>query len=97
MSDILLNRFANRDTRLVFQGQYVRWLPPDIRERAKERLFRVVNTASLGELRFPPSYHLESLRGDREGEYSIRINDQWRICFVWIEHGATKIEITDYH
>ena len=57
----------------------------------------MVNTASLGELRFPPSYRLEVLRGDREGQYSIRINDQWRVCFVWTEHGATEIEITDYH
>ena len=97
MSEILSNRFANRDTELIFQGRYVRWLPPDIRERAKERLFRVANTASLGELRFPPSYRLEALRGDREGQYSIRVNDQWRVCFVWTENGATEIEITDYH
>lgn len=57
----------------------------------------MANTATLGELRFPPSYRLEALRGDREGQYSIRINDQWRVCFVWTEYGATEIEITDYH
>ena len=97
MSEILSNRFANRDTALVFQGVYVRWLPPDIRERTKERLWRLVNTSLLYELRFPPSYRLESLQGDREGRYSIRINDQWRVCFVWTENGATEIEIADYH
>ena len=97
MSGIVLNRFANRDTRLVFQGQFVRWLPPNVRERARERLWRVVNTASLGDLSFPPSYRLETLRGNREGQHSIRINDQWRVCFIWTEQGAMEIEITDYH
>ena len=52
---------------------------------------------SLYELRFPTSYRLEALRGDREGQFSIRINDQWRVCFTWSEHGATEIEIADYH
>ena len=97
MSDIVLNRFANRDTRLVFQGQFVRWLPPDIRERAKVSLRRVVLALSLNDLRFPPSHRLEALRGDREGQHSIRINDQWRVCFTWTDEGAREIEITDYH
>jgi proteic killer suppression protein len=97
LSEILSNRFANRDTESAFEGQRVRWLPPDIRERAKQRLWRLVNTGSLYELRFPTSYRLEALRGDREGQFSIRINDQWRVCFVWTENGATEIEIADYH
>ena len=97
MSGLVLNRFANRDTALVFQGHYVRWLPPDIRERARERVWRVINTSSLAELRSPPSYRLEALKGDREGQHSIRINDQWRVCFTWTEFGAIEIEITDYH
>ena len=57
----------------------------------------MVNTALLGDLRSPPSYRLEALRGNREGQHSIRINDQWRICFIWTEQGAMEIEITDYH
>ena len=97
MSDILLNRFANRDTQLVFQGQYVRWLPPEIRERAKASLRRVVLALSLEDLRFPPSHRLEVLRGNREGQHSIRINDQWRVCFTWTVAGAAEIEITDCH
>ena len=97
MSEILSNRFANRDTELVFLGLYVRWLPPDIRERAKTSLRRVALAPSLENLRFPPSQRLEALRGDREGQHSIRVNDQWRVCFVWTEYGAIEIEITDYH
>ena len=97
MSEILSNRFANRDTELVFRGEYVRWLPPDIRERARERLWRLLNTAFLYELRSPPSYRFEALRGNRAGQYSIRINEQWRVCFSWTEYGATDIEIVDYH
>ena len=92
-----MNRFANRETELAYQGRYVRGLPPDVRLRARERLRRVVAAPSLRTLRLPLSHRLEALRGDREGQYSIRINDQWRVCFVWTDMGAMKIEITDYH
>lgn len=62
------------------------------------RLQRVVAATRLNDLRLPPSHHLERLRGDREGQYSIRINHQWRVCFQWAEgEGATQIEVTDYH
>ena len=61
------------------------------------RLQRVVAAASLTDLRIPPSHQLEALRGEREGQYSIRINDQWRVCFLWTEDGAMEIEIVDYH
>lgn len=97
MSEILSNRFANRDTEAVFRGRYVRWLPLDIRERAKASLRRVALAPALENLRFPPGQRLEVLHGDREGQHSIRINDQWRICFTWTSFGATEIEITDYH
>ena len=62
------------------------------------RLQRIVAATRLSDLRLPPSHRLERMRGDREGQWSIRINDQWRVCFRWSdEHGATQIEITDYH
>ena len=61
------------------------------------RLQRVVAAAALTDLRVPPSHHLEALRGDREGQYSIRVNDQWRVCFVWTDQGAMEIEVIDYH
>ena len=61
------------------------------------RLQRVVAATTLVDLRVPPSHRLEALRGDRAGQYSIRINDQWRVCFQWTEQGAMEIEIADYH
>ena len=61
------------------------------------RLQRVVTAEALYDLRIPPSHRLEALRGDREGQFSIRINHQWRVCFTWTDHGATEIEIVDYH
>ena len=61
------------------------------------RLQRVVAAAALTDLRVPPSHRLEALRGDRQGQHSIRVNDQWRVCFTWTDKGAIKIEVVDYH
>ena len=61
------------------------------------RLQRVVAAAALNDLRVPPSHRFESLSGDRAGQHSIRINDQWRVCFVWTKEGAFEIEVVDYH
>lgn len=72
-------------------------LPPDLWRRARMRLQRIVAARTLADLRVPPSHHLEALSGNRKGEHSIRINDQWRVCFRWTEQGAVDIEITDYH
>lgn len=92
-----VHRFRNDDTERLFAGQTVRRLPADIQRRARVRLQRVVAAAVLADLRVPPSHRLEALRGDREGQYSIRVNDQWRVCFIWTERGAMEIEVTDYH
>jgi proteic killer suppression protein len=72
-------------------------LPADIQRRARVRLQRVVAAAALADLQVPPSHRLKALRGDREGQYSIRINHQWRVCFIWTDQGAMEIEVTDYH
>ena len=90
-------RFLNKTTARAFAGEAVPELPPDIRRRARMRLQRVVAARTLADLLVPPSHHLKALSGNRKGSYSIRINDQWRICFRWTEHGAVDIEITDYH
>ena len=92
-----MNRFRNNDTERIFNGQTVRRLPVDIQRRARMRLQRVVAATVLADLWVPPSHRLKSLRGDRTGQYSIRINDQWRVCFKWTDQGAMDIEITDYH
>ena len=92
-----MQRFADRRAEQLFNGQGVRRLPADIQRRARMRLQRVVAATRLSDLRVPPSHRLEALRGDRAGQYSIRINDQWRVCFRWTEVGAMEIEIVDYH
>ncbi|MCY4475671.1 MAG: type II toxin-antitoxin system RelE/ParE family toxin [Chloroflexi bacterium] len=81
----------------LFEGRTVRRLPPDIQRRARMRLQRVVAATVLSDLRVPPSHRLEALRGDRAGQYSIRINNQWRVCFIWTGQGAMEIEVVDYH
>lgn len=92
-----MNRFADRDAQKLLDGQPVRRIPPDIQRRARMRLQRVLAATALTDLLQPPSHRLEALRGDRKGQYSIRINDQWRVCFVWIGRVAMQIEIADYH
>lgn len=90
-------RFRNNETERLFNGERVLRLPPDIQRRARMRLQRVVAAAVLSDLRLPPSHRLKSLRGHRVGQHSIRINDQWRVCFIWTDDGAMEIEVTDYH
>ena len=92
-----MSRFKDNDTEHLFQGRPVLRLPADIQRRARMRLQRVVAATALSDLRLPPSHRLKALSGDRKGQNSIRINDQWRVCFYWTEHGAMEIEITDYH
>ena len=92
-----MSRFKDGDAERLVRGLSVRRLPPDIQRRARMRLQRVITAGALSDLRLPPSRRLEALSGDRKGQYSIRINDRWRVCFRWTEEGATDIEIVDYH
>lgn len=92
-----MNRFKNDDAELLFAGLTTRRLPADIQRRARMRIQRVVAAGKLTDLQVPPSHRLEALREDREGQHSIRVNDKWRVCFVWTDRGAMEIEVTDYH
>jgi len=89
--------FADDRARLLAAGRRVRGLPPEIQERAARKLTILDAAESIDDLRAPPGNHLERLAGDRAGQYSIRINAQWRICFVWRERDAHEVEIVDYH
>jgi toxin HigB-1 len=71
--------------------------PRNVASRAREKLFLIDDAESLQDLRMPPGNRLEALKGDRKGQHSIRINDQYRICFRWTERGARDVEIVDYH
>ena len=92
----MIRRFADTEAELIWSGRRSRKLPPDIQAVALRKL-RLLNQAQvLQDLRVPPGNRLEALRGDRVGQYSIRINDQWRICFTWSEGAASNVQIVDY-
>jgi len=89
--------FADRETETVWRVIRSRRFPPDLQDAALRKL-RLLDAASrLDDLKVPPGNRLEALKGDRKGQHSIRINNQWRICFHWIEGGAEDVEIVDYH
>ena len=89
--------FADRETETVWRGIRSRRFPPDLQDAALRKL-RLLDAASrLDDLKVPPGNRLEALKGDRKGQHSIRMNNQWRICFHWIEGGAEDVEIVDYH
>lgn len=89
--------FRPGETETVWGGRRSRRLPPDIQDAALPKLRLINNARRLDDLRVPPGNRLEALRGDRNGQHSIRINNQWRICFIWRDGHAHDVEITDYH
>lgn len=92
----MIKSFADKDTEALFQGRRVRRLQA-IQEPARRKLELLEAATSLAFLRVPPGNRLEALSGRRKGQYSIRINDQWRVCFVWHKGDAHDVEIVDYH
>ena len=89
--------FASKETEKIWHGEGSRRLPRDIQQVALRKLFMLDKAQTLVDLRVPPANLLEALKGDRKGQHSIRINDQWRICFVWTAAGPDRVEIVDYH
>jgi toxin HigB-1 len=93
----MIQGFADSEAELIWSGRRSRKLPADIQNVALRKL-RLLNQARvLGDLRVPPGNRLEALKGDRQGQHSIRINGQWRVCFIWGEGGPSDVEIVDYH
>lgn len=93
----MIRSFRDRETEKIFKRERSRKLPPTIQQVALRKLRMLNNAVSLDDLRAPPANHLEKLSGDRNGQHSIRINDQWRICFEWRDTDAYQVEIVDYH
>jgi proteic killer suppression protein len=93
----MIESFADPETEKVFKGLVSRKLPLDIQKTARRKLLYLEDADDLRDLLAPPGNRLEELRGDRAGRYSIRINDQWRLCFQWIDGKASGVEIVDYH
>jgi len=93
----MIRSFKGKETERLWRGQRSREFPGDIQDRALRKLRQLDASATLADLRNPPGNRLEILKGNRTGQMSIRINDQWRICFRWKSGCATDVEIVDYH
>jgi proteic killer suppression protein len=93
----VIRTFRDRDTQAVFQGEFVKRLDRRMQQRAREKLKYLDSAADLRDLMIPPSNQLESLKVDRQGQHSIRVNKQWRVCFKWKDGDAFDVEIVDYH
>lgn len=93
----MIQSFATKDTQRVWERQFVRALGPDVTRMAYRKLQAVNAAVELSDLKVPPGNRLEALRHDRLGQHSIRINDQFRICFTWTPTGPADVEIVDYH
>ena len=93
----MIKNFSDTEAEKVFLREFSRKLPPDIQRNARRKL-ELLNVAKvLNDLRIPPGNRLEKLVGDRDGQYSIRVNQRWRICFIWGKGDAYNVEIVDYH
>ena len=93
----MIKTFANKETAAVFAGERPRRLPLNLLSAAIRKIAQLDAVQSVNELSVPPGNRLEKLSGTRQGQYSIRINDQWRICFEWVDNKADNVEIADYH
>ncbi len=93
----MIESFASEETRKIFLGKSSSKLPKDIQRTARRKLLYLDDADGLQDLLAPPGNKLEKLKGDRVGQYSIRINEQWRICFKWSDNKAKNVEIVDYH
>ena len=93
----VIESFADKETELVWNRTHVRKFGSDLQRIANRKLLILDAAENINDLRIPPGNRLEQLHGNRQGQHSIRINDQWRICFTWTAAGPADVEITDYH
>lgn len=93
----MITAFHDDSTETIWNGQFAQRIPNQIQAVARRKLRMIDSAQQLEDLRVPPGNRLEALSGDRIGQYSIRINDQWRVCFVWNNGNAEHVEICDYH
>ena len=93
----MIKTFKCKETEKIFRGKVSKKLPTELRRRALIKLYMIDAAENVSDLRIPPANFLEQLQGDRAGQYSIRINQQYRICFLWDDNDAYDVEIVDYH
>ena len=93
----MIKSFADRNTEAIYNRKRKKGLHPDLAKKALKGLRNIESAVLLDDLRIPPGNKLEWLKGNRKGQNSIRVNDQWRICFIWIDGNAFDVEFCDYH
>ncbi len=93
----MIKTFKSKEPEKIFQGRFSKKIPQNVQRLAERKLIMIHRAAGLNDLRVPPANHLESLNGDREGQHSISMSNQWRICFELHEDGVYAVEIVDYH
>ncbi|KAB2918528.1 MAG: type II toxin-antitoxin system RelE/ParE family toxin [Hyphomicrobiaceae bacterium] len=94
----MIKSFKDRQAQAIFEGRHPgKNFPANLIRLARRKLIMLAEARALKDLRSPPGNHLEALKGNRVGQHSIRINDQWRLCFIWSGSDAENVEITDYH
>lgn len=93
----MIKSFADKETEKIYHRNYSKKFPEEIQQRAYRKMLQIDLMTELKELQSPPGNRLEKLKGDRDGQHSIRINQQWRVCFKWQEGDAFDVEIVDYH
>jgi len=93
----MIKSFKSKETEKIWKGVISTKLPTEIQNIIMRKLRMINNSESLSDLRIPPANHLEALKGDRKGQYSIKINDKWRICFKWNNGDCYDLEVVDYH
>jgi toxin HigB-1 len=94
---IMIESFKDKETQKIWNEVYSKRFPKEIQRLAMRKLILLHRAKDINDLKIPPGNRLEQLSGDRKGQYSIRLNDQWRICFVWNNCTASNVEIVDYH
>ena len=93
----MIKSFKCKETEKIFRGVFSKKIPQDLQQRALIKLHMIDTAENISDLRIPPANFLEQLQGDRTGQYSIRINQQYRVCFKWLDNNAFDVEIVDYH
>ena len=93
----VIRSFRDKDTEAIWQRRYVKKLSPELGRLTYNKLVLINAAESINDLRVPPGNRLEKLSGNRAGQYSVRVNDQWRLCFTWSASGAGNVELVDYH
>jgi proteic killer suppression protein len=93
----VIQSFKDKETKKIFNGEYSKKFPSEIQQRARRKIDSLDWAERISDLLVPPSNRLEQLSGNRKGQWSIRVNDQYRICFEWNGNKAENIELTDYH